>query len=153
MNSAEIITAFYTAFQRKDYRTMQALYHKEASFSDPVFKELDSVEVRAMWEMLLTSSKDLRIEFKNVKASDGRGACEWEAWYSFSRTKRRVHNKISATFEFKDGKIFRHHDTFDLWRWSGQALGLSGILLGWTSVLQNKIRETARSRLDQFLKR
>ena len=32
-----------------------------------------------------------------------------------------VNNDISATLEFKDGKIFRHRDSFDFWRWSRQS--------------------------------
>ena len=37
--------------------------------------------------------------------------------------------------------IVEQTDTFDLWRWSRQALGLKGWLLGGTSFVQNKIRE------------
>ncbi|MCS5593468.1 MAG: hypothetical protein NZ730_02720 [Porticoccaceae bacterium] len=29
-----------------------------------------------------------------------------------------AYNAIDATFEFKDGRIFRHNDQFKFWRWS-----------------------------------
>ncbi|MBL0739600.1 nuclear transport factor 2 family protein [Chryseolinea sp. Jin1] len=148
-----LISQFYTAFRNKDYVTMQELYHPEATFSDPVFEGLSSKEVKAMWEMLLTSSKDLEVTFSNVTADGTRGGCQWDAWYTFSRTGRKVHNRIHAAFEFKDGKIFRHHDTFDFWRWSRQALGTSGLFLGWTSVVKNKVRFTARKALDKFMRK
>ena len=149
----DLITEFYSAFQRKDYRTMQSLYHDQAIFSDPVFGDLNAAEVRGMWEMLLTSSKDLRVEFDSVRTEGDKGSCHWEAWYTFTKTKRLVHNKIDASFVFRNGKIFRHNDRFDLWRWSRHALGVSGIFLGWSPPVQNKIRSMARARLNIFLQR
>jgi hypothetical protein len=77
--------------------------------------------------------------------------CRWEAWYTFSRTGRKVHNIIDASFEFKDGKILVHQDTFDFWRWTRQALGMPGILLGWTPFMRNKVRVTARNGLKKFM--
>jgi ketosteroid isomerase-like protein len=151
MSQSEIIRNFYEAFQRRDYRQMQTLYHDEGTFSDPVFQNLDAKEVRAMWAMLLTSSKDLRIEFGNITADSVEGQCHWEAWYTFSRTQRPVHNIIDAAFTFRDGKILRHHDTFDFWRWSRQALGMTGILLGWSPLIKNKIRVAAKERLSMFM--
>ncbi len=146
-----LIRKFYTAFQQKDFLTMQSCYHPEASFSDPVFQDLSAAEVKAMWQMLLTGSKDLRVEFSNAAAGDSSGSCHWEAWYTFSRTGRPVHNIIDATMEFRDGLIWRHTDHFNFYRWSRQALGISGILLGWTPVVVNKVRSTARRSLDKFL--
>lgn len=152
MNTNEkIINQFYTAFQHKDYVTMQELYHNKASFSDPVFQNLKSPEVKAMWEMLITSGKDLQVTFGQVSANETTGTCRWEAWYTFSRTGRKVHNIIDASFEFREGKIFLHEDSFNFWRWSRQALGMSGFLLGWTSVIRNKVRDMARKSLRKFM--
>jgi len=146
-----LITQFYRAFQNQNYGEMQRAYHAEAQFSDPVFQQLTAAEVKAMWEMLLTSAQDLNVTFRNVKADDRQGKASWEAWYTFSKTGRKVHNIIEASFEFKDGKIFRHHDSFNLWRWSRQALGVSGVVLGWSPVVQNKIRQTASNSLKKFM--
>ncbi|HEX8059406.1 MAG TPA: nuclear transport factor 2 family protein, partial [Cyclobacteriaceae bacterium] len=85
--------------------------------------------------------------------NDQSGSALWEAWYSFSRTGRQVHNIIDAKFEFRDGLIYKHHDHFAFWRWSRQALGTSGTLLGWSPVVRNKVRETARRSLDKFMQR
>jgi hypothetical protein len=72
------------------------------------------------------------------------------ATYNFSKTNRKVINIINATFEFKDGLIIKHNDTFDLWKWSSQAFGLKGFLLGWTGFMQRKIQEQARIALGKF---
>jgi hypothetical protein len=154
MNDHEtLIHRFYSAFQNKDYSTMQSLYHPQAHFSDPVFTSLDSSGVKAMWQMLVTAGKDLKITFQDVKADEKRGSCHWEAWYTFSRTGKKVHNIINASFEFKDGLILNHNDRFDFWRWSRLALGVPGWLLGWSPFLQNKIQKTARSSLQKFMQR
>ena len=146
-----IIDQFYTAFQKKDWKSMQALYHDEATFSDPVFQNLTSKEVKAMWHMLLTASKDLELTFTNVSGDDNKGTCRWDAFYSFSRTGRKVHNIITANFVFKQGKIVSHLDHFDLWKWSGMALGWPGKLLGWSPLIKNKIRDMARKNLAKFI--
>jgi hypothetical protein len=146
-----LITQFYEAFRQKNYKSMQQAYNPDAVFSDPVFRNLSSREVQAMWQMLITSGSDLKIVFSNVKADERTGSCHWEAWYTFTSTGRKVHNIIDATFEFKDGKIIRHTDHFNFWRWSRQALGMSGLLLGWTPIVLNKVRTTARKRLESFM--
>jgi len=103
--------------------------------------------------MLLTSSKDLRIEFNSIAATGTEGHAHWEAWYTFSRSGRPVHNIIDAKFTFRDGLIYRHQDKFHFWRWSRQALGGTGTYLGWTPVVRNKVHETARKSLDKFMQR
>ena len=103
--------------------------------------------------MLAEGGGDLRIEFNQVEASDKAGAAHWDAWYTFTNTGRKVHNIIDARFEFKDGLIIRHADTFDLHRWAGQALGTMGKLLGGTDFMQNKIRAMAASRLEDYLRK
>lgn len=150
-NHADIITKFYDAFARKDFAAMAALYHPDATFEDAAFALTSSKEIGAMWEMLLTRGKDLRIEFGQVRADAHAGSAHWEAWYTFSKTGRRVHNVIDARFEFKDGLIYRHRDHFNVWRWSRQALGLPGWLLGWSASLQEKVRATAMHSLRQFM--
>jgi ketosteroid isomerase-like protein len=147
-----LIHHFYSAFQQKDYRTMQQAYHADAEFSDPVFDKLSAAETKAMWQMLLASAEDLDVSFKGVEADDVNGKCHWEARYTFSGTGRRVHNVIDATMRFKDGKIISHHDDFNFWRWSRMALGGPGIVLGWTPYLLRAVKNKVRRRLDRFMR-
>jgi len=146
-----VITRFYSAFAQSDHATMGACYHEHAIFSDPVFLDLDAQQVRAMWKMLLTSGTDLRITFKVLEETATTGKVHWEAWYTFSRTKRPVHNIIKASFTLQDGLILDHTDHFDLWRWSRQALGASGWLLGWSPIVREKVRAIALASLDKAL--
>ncbi len=150
--TGNIIDQFYTAFAKRDWQTMQSCYHDKATFSDPVFQNLSAKETKAMWHMLTTSAKELSITFDSVKTKGDEATCHWEAVYPFSRTGRKVHNKITAKFTFKDGKILKHQDSFDLWKWSRMALGISGLLLGWSPFIQNKIRNTAKKGLEKFIR-
>ena len=142
-----IIARFYDAFQRRDADAMAACYHPDARFSDPVFPDLDADQVRAMWRMLISRGQDLRITYTVLEENRTNGRAEWEAFYTFGRTGRSVHNRIEATFTFKDGLIFTHRDHFDLWRWSRQALGPSGWLLGWSPMLRKKVQATVAAAL------
>ena len=115
----DIVNRFYTAFQQKDAAAMAALYHPEAHFRDAVFDLKSGAEAGAMWKMLVGRGGDLRITFKVLDENEQSGSAHWEAWYTFSGTGRKVHNRIDAKFEFKDGLIYRHTDRFSFWRWSG----------------------------------
>lgn len=149
--NAQRIEKFYEAFGRRDAAAMIACYHPDVEFSDPVFGELRGARAGAMWQMLCARAKDLRVEARDVGADDRLGQAHWDAWYTFSATGRQVHNSIDAEFEFRDGLIIRHHDHFDLWRWSRQALGLTGVLLGWSSVVREKVKRRAATGLEQFI--
>lgn len=151
--NAQRIATFYAAFAARDADAMIACYHREVEFSDPVFPDLRGARAGAMWRMLCARAKDLRLESRDVAADDRLGAAHWEAWYTFSATGRPVHNRIDAEFEFRDGLILRHHDHFDLWRWSRQALGIKGLLLGWSPVVRDRVRAQAAAGLDAFIER
>ncbi|KIQ14837.1 limonene-1,2-epoxide hydrolase [Flavobacterium sp. MEB061] len=146
-----LITKFYTAFANADYKTMSECYHPKIHFIDPAFGLLKEEQVSAMWQMLLLKSKgNLKIEFSNVKADDFTGSANWVATYNFSKTNRNVINKISAEFIFQDGLIIKHTDNFDVWKWSKQAFGIKGLLLGWTGFFQDKVKEQALLSLKKF---
>lgn len=149
--NAALIQSFYEAFQRRDGAAMSAAYHPQASFSDPVFPNLNGAEVGGMWRMLCGRATDLKIEFSGIEADDKVGKAHWEAYYTFSATGRMVHNIIDASFTFEGGQIIKHVDDFDFWRWSRQALGASGVLLGWSSIVRDKVRSQADRGLRKFL--
>ena len=149
--NGELIEDFYRGFAAKDPAPMVAAYSDRARFTDPVFPDLSADQARGMWRMLTGRAKDLEVTFRDVTADDQRGRAHWEAHYTFLATGRKVHNIIDAEFEFDGGKIVRHVDRFDFWRWSRMALGPSGVLLGWTPFLQKKVQSTARKQLDKFL--
>ena len=149
----QLINTFYTAFGKRGYQTMNSCYHPEATFTDPVFTSLKGKQVLAMWHMLCSSSTDLAVDYKNVKADASKGECYWDAFYSFSATKRRVHNKVSANFTFKDGLIISQKDSFDFYAWLRMALGTPGVFLGWTPFLKNKIRARAAANLEAFIQK
>lgn len=146
-----LIDRFYRAFQVRDAAAMAACYHPQIVFSDPVFPDLRGPKAGAMWAMLCARATDLELEFRDVRADDARGSARWDARYTFAQTGRHVHNAIAAEFEFRDGLIVRHVDRFDFWRWARQALGPTGLFLGWTPMVRNRVRAMARRGLDAFI--
>lgn len=154
MNANEqLINHFYTCFKNKDFKGMQACYAENATFSDAVFKDLTAAQVKAMWQMLISKGKDMRIEFAQISADEKTGKAHWDAYYTFSSTGKKVVNKIDASFEFENGKIVKHTDDFNFYTWAKQALGTTGLLLGWTGFLKNKIQTTAMANLEKFMKK
>lgn len=63
-----------------------------------------------------------------------------------------VVNRIKANFIFANGKIVRHTDNFNFYNWACQALGITGILLGWTSLVKNKVRKEGMKNLMDYIR-
>jgi ketosteroid isomerase-like protein len=154
MSNKELIETFYSAFQKLDYKTMNDCYSQEIVFSDPVFLVLNGDEVRAMWEMLCKNAKDFSLTFSNIQMLDEEYAtCNWVATYTFSKTGKRVVNKIKAYMKFYDGKIIEHSDAFRLSTWIGQALGWKGVVFGWSGFMKRAVQKNARKSLLKFIEK
>lgn len=147
----QIIEEFYSGFAEANSETMNSCYHSHAVFQDPVFGVLERQDLTDMWDMLIEKSKGaIEINFSDLTSNGKTGSANWTAKYLFSSTNRMVFNKVHAEFEFKDGLIFRHTDTFDLYKWSQQAIGIKGLLLGWTPFFKTKIQQQALQSLRKY---
>ena len=110
-------------------------------------------EVRSMWRMLIKrGGDDLEISYRVLSSYEVGGEVEWTAKYKFGPKKRPVNNQIIATLWIANGKIYQHEDHFNLAKWSRQALGLPGYLLGWSGYMKKKIRAMARKGLEKARK-
>jgi ketosteroid isomerase-like protein len=151
-NREELVNKFYSSFQKLDYNAMNSCYSDDIVFFDPVFGLLNADEVKAMWEMLCKNAKDFSLSYGNIQHLDDEySTCDWTATYTFSKTSKKVVNKIKANMRFAEGKIAEHSDAFSLHKWSSQALGFSGWLLGWNSFFQRKIKNQAKRNLLKFM--
>ena len=142
-SAADVARAFYTAFAERDAEAMVRLYHPQATFHDPVFGTLDAAQTAAMWRLLLSRATDIQISSVLLGVEGQTARVRWEARYPFSQTGRRVHNVVYARLNVQDGLIIRHTDRFNFWVWARQALGVPGLLLGWTPMLHRRVSESA----------
>lgn len=151
--SKSTIEQFYKAFASLDSKTMAECYALDATFEDEVFNLRGRTHVGGMWAMLCAAIKksgrtDWKLEVRDITER----SAHWEPTYRFSATGRVVHNVIDAEFEFDShGLIKRHRDRFDFWRWARQALGLRGVLFGWTDWLRRKVQRQANRNLARHL--
>jgi ketosteroid isomerase-like protein len=155
--NAQLLQDFYTAFQNLNSDGMKKCYHPNIHFSDPAFPDLHGEQAGAMWSMLidnLKKSKDgWKLEFSKIEADETTGTAHWEAHYTLSSTGRRVHNIIDAHFQFQDGKIVRHRDSFDFYRWARMGFGWKGTLMGWAPFFQKKVQATVKNLLIKYMER
>ena len=148
------IEALYAALDRGDGEAMAGLYAPQATFTDPVFVGLSDGEPGDMWRLLTARAPDMSVELVGREAEADRGMAHWVARYTFGQTGRPVVNDVRSVFRFDgSGRIVDQQDDFDFWRWARQALGRSGLLLGWTPVLQHQVRDRARAGLEAFRNR
>jgi ketosteroid isomerase-like protein len=147
----EIIRNFYTAFSSKDAVNMIKYYNDDVVFEDPAFGVLKGDKAKNMWMMLCETAKDLKIDFEILSSSGDNVKAKWDAYYTFSRTGRKVHNKIEANFIIENGLIVDHLDTFNLHKWASQALGFSGKLIGWTGFFKRKLNAQTAQLLSRYM--
>ncbi|MEO7802414.1 MAG: nuclear transport factor 2 family protein [Ginsengibacter sp.] len=151
-NIGNVTDKFYTAFSILDYKAMNSCYSADAVFSDPVFGILQGEEIKRMWEMLCKNARDFEVLFEHVKTDGEYVTYRWTAKYTFSKTGRKVVNNVTAYILVQNNLIVEHTDEFDFYKWSRQALGLPGLLFGWSSVIKNKVRKNAKKNLEVFMK-
>ncbi len=145
-----LIQRFYEAFQRLDAESMAQCYAPTAVFSDAVFPHLVGPQIGAMWKMLVGRSKGISVAFRDVHATESGASAHWTAHYEFGAQRRKVVNEVNARFRIQDGLIVEHRDHFGFWKWSRQALGPVGFVLGWTPFIRNRVRSQAASLLSDF---
>ena len=97
---------------------MARCYHPEVAFSDPVFPMLRGSEASDMWRMLLSRAADLEVTLDEASGDEDGATARWTARYTFSRTGRRVVNRVRGLYAFRDGRVVRHYDSFSFWRWA-----------------------------------
>jgi len=150
----ELLENFYTSLCNLEADKMVACYHDDVIFEDPAFGILKGKRAKAMWQMLCESQKgkDFKVTFSNIEAHDHIGSAHWEAFYTFSKTGRKVHNKVDANIEFKDGLILKHTDHFKIHAWAKQAMGFKGLIMGGTPYFKTKLRSKTNDLLDTYLK-
>lgn len=149
---AGVASRFFAAFAAGDAASMGALYAPAASFNDPAFGTLDATEARAMWQMLLGRARDLSVTWRIESETPTHARAHWEARYTFAASGRPVVNRVATDMTLAGGLIVRQVDHFDFWRWSRQALGLPGTLLGWSPMLRSRVQAQARAGLARFMR-
>ena len=158
----QTIHRFFGAFAYGDFRTMQQCLHPKAEFKDIGF-DLRGKQVPAMWHMLCAREGGIRVMYREVTVDDQTGRVKWECDYEFQReptsSPRHVHNKIETQIRFEDGLIRVQQDTCDFETWADQALGIIspiievfGSLTGHQDLLEQKVRESAKNRIEEFIK-
>jgi len=153
MNTLEIITQFYDAFEDGNATKMGLLYDEKIEFKDPAFGKLKGEEVQKMWEMLIERSHgNLKVSYTIYDAAVNFAIVHWTATYPFTKTGRMVTNQIVAKLVLKNKKIIKHTEYFNLWKWSRQALGWKGFLFGWTPFFKNKLQLQTGLLLKTYIK-
>ena len=146
-----LINQFYGSFNDLDSRGMSRCYHQSLTFEDPAFGEMNHYDTCMMWQMLCESQKgkEFEVTHRDLKVNGEEATVTWEAHYFF-RTGRKVHNVINASFKFQDGLIVDHRDRFNLYKWSRMALGMQGLLVGWTPFFKSGLEKQTRRMLEKY---
>lgn len=150
MDNRDLLDTFYKGFNKANAEEMVSCYHEEIIFQDPAFGTLHGSQAKNMWRMLLSRNSSIKISYQIVACDENQGKVDWIARYTFGPKKRSIINKVTGDFKFRDGKIISHEDSFDLWKWSRQAMGPIGYFLGWSNLLKTSIQKKTNKLLTSF---
>jgi ketosteroid isomerase-like protein len=142
--------SFYQAMNNRDSLTMNTLYAPNATFSDPVFPKLAGNDIQTMWSMLMRGAQNFTLQHEILHADESSVRVKWIATYTFSQTGRRVVNEVETQMTFANGKIVKQNDHFNFHLWARQALGLPGLLFGWTTWFQRAVQGKTRAKIEKF---
>ncbi|MFN4006963.1 MAG: nuclear transport factor 2 family protein [Chitinophagaceae bacterium] len=147
-----VATQFFEAFAQLNAQAMCQRYQTMAVFNDPVFGLLHYNELTAMWRMLCSNATNFSLQYEPpVAVDDEYVTVNWVATYTFSATGNTVVNKVKSFIRIQNGYITEQSDAFKLSRWAAQALGVKGLLFGWSGFVQKRIRKNAHKALQRFM--
>jgi len=126
---------------------MAGLYHEQATFRDIAFDLQGQKRIHAMWHRICEG--DIIVEIDSIEAVRETIIAHVVDRYTFTKTLRKVVNRITSQFRFCNGLIIEHHDTCNELDWARQAFGgIQGELAGRLGVLR---RRAARKLMNQIL--
>lgn len=146
----EKIRSFYKAFDRRDYKSMNAIYADKASFRDEIF-ELQGKQVLALWYMMVSKDNNLKVTCNQVEVKAHKVTAHWTMAYNFTVTGRPIINNVVSVFEFEGGKVVKQTDSYDFWEWTKQAFGVLGWVLGWSFYARYIVRKQALKSLKVYM--
>lgn len=159
MTNREVVSMFYTAYQRHDYSGMHAYLDPRVEFGDLAFESITGAEVRAMWrwfcEPTETRKDPVQVPGFEVLRTEGDRVYA-EYWVRYSPVAGKVVNYvIRSEFTVRDGKIVRQIDepVISNLEFARMATGFPACLLALTPAFKPAIRKKMRTKLEKFTNR
>ncbi|KIM24981.1 hypothetical protein M408DRAFT_331453 [Serendipita vermifera MAFF 305830] len=153
----ELVERYLAAYKAGDLQAMEACMDPEFTFSDPAFPHLDTKHAKGMFAMFINNRDTNKMEVEYTDIKKGTNDLTYTATYTvkYLFAGRPVTNVIRPTFTISPttNLLLTQVDDFPFYPWARQALGLPGLLLGWSGYLQGKVQQTAGSRLEHSMKK
>lgn len=144
------IHLFFQSLEKRDYKTLQSCYGKNAVYNNPVMGLLDTDTTNAMWQLVCTCIPDIKTSYTDIQELDEEYAtCLWKEQYI--NTGKLISKKNKAYFRFENGLIIEHTDGFNFYDWCKQTKGVVGWLFGWTNFMQKRIQKKERNKLIAYI--
>lgn len=147
-SSVPVVDRFFEALRRADDAVINACYHPQISYSDPLFEDLRGARVALRWRLLLREAQSFSLEHELVFADERKVQVQWTVDYALKGKKIRL--PILSTLAIWDNLIVRQVDEYEFWQYSRQAQGFAGLLLGGIEPFQQLVKRRARSDLERF---
>lgn len=131
----QLLTNLFQCLNAHNASGIAACYREDATFQDIAFRLRNKKQIHAMWDMICSPNKkglsDIKATVQELTANDSTAHAVVIEDYTYRDNGRKVHNKITSTFEFRDGRILKQEDRCDPVSWANQAIGgVKGFIAG-----------------------
>jgi hypothetical protein len=157
--NADTITKFYAAFAQLDPEAMGACYADDVRFDDEVFSLRGKAQTMGMWRMLCEATRakgkdDWKLEYSGIEADANDRPRPLGRPLPLQRHRAPGAQPHRRRLHLQPARPDRHAPR------PLQLLGLvapgarrAGLLLGWTPMLRNKVKQQAAHNLRKFMER
>ncbi len=142
-NQLELVKDYYQALNNGDYKKLSKLYHKKASYNDPIFS-FQGKEILALWYTSTRPEMNMKAVIHAIEEEKDVVKTEWTVSYTIPTLKKRISLNEIGVFRFEENKIIAHSDDYSFYDWCKQAFGLIGVVFGWSNWLKQKVQRQAR---------
>jgi hypothetical protein len=141
---------YVKALIKKESHALADCYSEEANFFDPIFDNLDKENLVKYWELRFTTYKDLKILVLASELYEHSASIKW--FISYKQKNKKIRYSMVSILEIRNGKIIKQFDHFHFWKMAMQAYGFMGFFLGWTKLMNARVKKLYELKHKNFKK-
>lgn len=139
----EKVREFYEALNNGDYKFIRELYHKDATYEDPIFS-FTGKEIHALWYTSTRPEMKLKAECHSITENGNVVHTKWTFSYDLVAVKKRVVLEEEGTFIFEGDRVISHSDEYSFYDWATCAFGPIGRIIAWSKWMRSRVQKQAR---------
>lgn len=124
----------FASLDKHNLERLHSLYSPDIQFTDPLHEVQGLPRLHEYFSELYANVSHLQFVFSGMDpVDDGQGYLRWTMSYSHPRLNagRTIHVDGCSHLQWRNGRVYRHHDYFDAGALLYQHLPILGRVIAW----------------------